>query len=408
MPIKYDQEYLSGAYRTSILDYAGRQQFNTVFGESVIGWKVDNISIQFQYGNSTRDLVMSSTGSATVTNVNSMLSTNVGTAVGTATAQSLDPIRYRPGHEITAQYTSLFSGSEANVKQYHGMMNGQDGAAFGYNGTQFGIWFIANGVETFYPQTAWLGDNCLPSNSKDFVLDPSKLNIYQVQYGWLGVAPIVFSIYTGFSTGWRVVHWIDRANIATTPHLGNPSLPITQKIVRDSGTGSNLYIRSSSWRGGVTAGTDETISSNRWTSHTVLDHIFIDSARNNILSLRNNLTHQSKTNHVVCELGVVAFTNAVNKVIAFYGTKGATLTGNSAFADINTANSVMSYSTGGTVTGGIRGPATIVSSNSGIRTDVLGTGIIIYPGETFTIEAAAGSSGATGTVSVSVRWIEYF
>lgn len=407
MPIKYDQEYLSGAYRTSILDYAGRQNFNTVFGEGVIGWKVDNISIQFQYGNSTRDLVLTSTGDADITNVQAMLSTNINTGVGTATATSVDPIRYRPGHEITAQYTSIYSGAEANVKQYHGILNGQDGACFGYNGTQFGIWFISNGQEEFHPQTTWKGDNCLPSDSKDFVLDPTKMNIYQVQYGWLGVAPIVFSIYTGYATGWRVVHWIDRVNIATSPHLGNPSLPITQKITRSSGTGSALSIRSSSWRGGVVAGQDETISSNRWTSYTVLDHVFVDGSRNNILSLRNNTTHQSKTNHVVVELGVVAFTNAINKVVAFYGSKGATLAGNTAFTDISSTNSVIAYSTGGTVTGGTRGPATVLNSNNGIRTDVRGTGIIIYPGETFTIEAAAGN-GATGTLSVSVRWIEYF
>lgn len=408
MPTRYNQEYIADSERPSgPLDYAGRQQFNTVFGENIIGWRVDNISVQFQYGNSTRDVTPTTSGSGSVTNSDEMAVASVGSGVGNALIRSVDPIRYRPGHEMTSQFTSIYSGMQVGVNHYHGLINDQDGVGFGTKDGIFGIWFIQGGIETFTPQSDWRGDKCLNQDSNDFVLDPTKMNIYQVQYGWLGVAPIVFSIYTGFMTGWRVVHWIDRTNSNNTPHLNNPSLPVTMRVVRTSGTGTTADIRSSSWRGGVVAGEDESNSSNRWNSFTRLDHPFVDGVRNNVFTIQNKSTYLGKINHVVIELGVVAFTNTTNKTIAVYGTKGATLTGNSAYVDVSTQNSVVSISTGGSVTGGTRGPATVVQSSTGTRIDVLRTGIIIYPGETFTFDVEAGA-GANGTVSISARWIEYF
>jgi hypothetical protein len=262
-------------------------------------------------------------------------------------------------------------------------------------------------VETFTPKTSWTGDKLDGAGSSGFLIDPTKLNIYMVQYGWLGVAPIIYAVYTGHATGWRVVHVIDRVNTATTAHLNNPSLPIAAKVTRSAGSGTACDIRTSSWRGGVTSGDAEDNSSNRWNAYTELDaSITAGLVRNNVFTLKNAATFQGKTNHVVVEVAIVTFDNSGNKTVAFFGVNNATLTGNSAYADIDASNSVISVSTGGTITAGTRGPATVIKAGSDRRTELLGTGIKIYPGQTFTFEAIANTF--TGTISLSSRHVEKF
>lgn len=388
-------------------DSAGRSADNTVFGEHTIGWRNDDISVQFQYNIGSRDVSTSATGSALVLHSNGRAGASVGASAGDCRITSVDSLRYRPGHEVTAHFTSVYVGMQAGVKQYHGCLDTVDGFAFGSKDGVFGVWFVSSGVEVFTPQSAWLGDKLDGTDEHEHVLDPTAMNLYRVQYGWLGIAPAVFSVYCGYRLGWRVVHYIDLTNTQSTPHIRNPALPLQLRTVRESGLGTSAVVYCSSMRAGVTSGEEENNASTRWFAHTVLDaSIAAGLARNNVFSIRNAATFHGKTNHVVAELGVVTFDNAGNKTVAFYGTKGATITGGSAAVDVDSTNSVMSIITGGTISGGTRGPATVIKAGGDRRTDVLGTGIKIYPGETFTFEAIANTF--TGTVSLSARWVEKF
>lgn len=389
-------------------DYAGRNSFNTIFGEHTIGWREDAVSVQFQYNISTRDVKTAATGSGLVIHSDERAGASIGAGVGDCTIESVDALRYRPGHEVTSQFTSVYVGPQVGVKQYHGPVNGVDGFAFGTQDGVFGIWFISSGVEVFTPRSSWLGDKLDGTDEHARVLDITAMNLYQVQYGWLGIAPAVFSVYCGFSIGWRVVHWIDLTNTQSTPHIHNPALPMKLRTVRASGSGSVATVYCSSMRAGVTAGAAEDNSSNRWFSNTVLEGAVSDSlVRNNVFQITNNATFQGKVNHVLVELGVVTFVNAGNKTAAFYGTKGTTVTGGSAPVSTDSMNSVVSIITGGVLTDGGRGPATVVPAGGDRRTNVLGTGIKIYPGETFAFEATAPVA-FSGLISVSARWIEYF
>lgn len=394
---------------TSMLqDFSGKRSFNTVFGEAVQGVRADSISCQFQYNNGSRDVLASVSGSGATSNANNLAACSITTTTGASSLTSKDSVRYRPGHEASAQFTSLYEGAAVGVKQYHGFLDSVNGACFGTQDGVFGVWFITGGVETFTPSASFNGDK-LDGSGSGFIIDPTKLNIYMVQFGWLGAAPIVFSMYMGHILGWRVVHTIDRINISTTPHLGNPSLPVGMKVARASGTGSAAAVRSSSWRAGVVAGKDETNSADRWFSKTALDVAPAGTAniRYNLLTINNKSTFQGKTNHVSLEMSIIALDNSTNRTLAVYGTKGASLAGAAAAIDIAVDDSVASYQTGGTVTGGVQGPATVQHNDTGQRIDVRNTGIIVYPGESFTFEVV-GSQNYTGTFSVSARWRELF
>ena len=49
---------MNGRFGSALVDFAGRQSYNTIFGEQVVGSRIDDINIQFQYNNSTNDLVI--------------------------------------------------------------------------------------------------------------------------------------------------------------------------------------------------------------------------------------------------------------------------------------------------------------------------------------------------------------
>lgn len=389
-------------------DFAGRRAFNTVFGEHVMGWRSDSISCQFQYSNSTRDVVAESSGSGVATNSDSMAHVALGTAVGSCSLRSIDAVRYRPGHELMAQFTSRYDGAQVGVNQYHGLLNGADGVTFGTKDGVFGVWHILNSVVEFTPQSEFNMDK-LDGTGSGFILDPAKLNLYMVQYGWLGVAPTVYSVYCGAILGWRVCHIVDHVNMVTVPHLGNPSLPVQVKVERLSGTGTAAMVSTASWRAGVVAGETEYNNADRWFANTQLDVVLGGAAGTvyNLLTIRNKTTYQGKTNHVPLEIGISVFDNSTNKTLAVYGSFGATLTGNSAYTDVSTADSVAEYSTGGTSANGTRGPATVLRKDAYQYLDVRGTNVVVHPGETLTFEVV-GASAFTGTFSVSTRWVEYF
>lgn len=397
------QSINGGALRVSPSDFSGRQQFHTVFGEAVVGQRIDDISVQFQYGNSSYDVGEAVSGSGTTGNSAAMAFVRAGPTAGAAALTSRSAVRYLPGHEIVAQFTSAYEGRQHGVSQYHGLLNDDNGVAFGTQDGVFGVWFIKGGVEVFYPQNEWLGDKCDGTGDSGFVLDPSMLNVYMVQYGWLGTSPITFSIYTGLALGWVLVHWIDRVNQAEFPHLNNPALPMAARVVQSAGTGE-AGIETASWCAGSVAQKDAV--SDRWFSHSILDRALAPGTREHILTLRNETTFQGRTNHIAVELAVVSFVNDANKTAVFGGYKGATLSGATAYVPKDATSSVISLATGGTASGGREDAAIVVGKTSGARADVRGTGLVILPGETFTVTAEM--FGGTGTASFAVRWRERF
>jgi len=402
----------NGSFHTISRDHEGKSPFNTVFGEQIVGTYEDDVSVQFQYNNSTRDITPTTTGTGSITNVDSQIEVHVGLGIGEAEAVSRDSVRYRPGHEMIFMATTMYDVPEANVRQQHGLLDDMDGVSFGYEGTAFGIFFLEGGNEIVIPQTTWNVDKCdgtgdFDTNRSSFNLDPSKFNIYKISFGWLGIAPISFSVYGGVNRGWVTCHVIDQTNVNGEPHLDNPSLPITMRIERTSGSGADLHMHSSSWRASIIGGGKKADAQDRWFSFTDLEFTVVAGAEVPVFTLRNKGTFQGKNNHVAAELGIVRFTTDLNKSVAFTGVVNGSLTGAS-FTDINTANSIMSVDDSATaITGGGKGPETVMTKLDAERSDVRGTGIIIRPGDDFTLTVTA-PAGSIGTVSASFRWLEKF
>lgn len=379
-------------------------------GELVTGVLEDFIDVNFQYTIRDVEVDKTETGTGAVSHpgVNgSYAELTPGTGVGKAGIASKQPVVYQAGHETYIEISWIFSTPEATAwKEFVGFWNGVDEFGIGYENDVFGVLFKEGGNFTFYA----LGSTGAPefttydkldgTGPSAYVINPQAINVYRVAFGWHGGLPLTVEVQ--IRNQWWPVAELDFSNVITETHLENPHLPAGGYVERTAGTGTATASRTGSIRGGnIGSGTQ---LRNDWTAHTNLDQTLTTEARTNIMTFVNPTSWQGKPNHIVYELGIIAFRNAGNKTVAVYGTKGATLTGASAAAFIDEANFALQTRDGGTVTGGVRGPATILGVNERDRIDTRGTGIFVYPGEAFTVEVDPGGV-ITGTFSASARLI---
>lgn len=82
-----------------------------------------------------------------------------------------------------------------------------------------------------------------PRNPSKMLLDPSKLNVYQINYRWLGVGVIRYAIEnqtTGAMNFFHVEHYTNQYN---TPHLDNPSFHMGYSANNiTAGTSANVSV----------------------------------------------------------------------------------------------------------------------------------------------------------------------
>lgn len=162
------------------------------------------------------------TGTITLNEGHADLSTGIG-STGFAKIETFRTSRYIPGVGGLVRFTAIFSTPQVDSKQIIGLINGSDGWAFGYDGTQFGILRKRDGVENWIYQADWNVDK-----KADF--DPTKGNVFQIKYQWLGYGSQEF--YMEDDTGkLSLVHVIQYTNQNTETSILNPNLPLAAYVV---------------------------------------------------------------------------------------------------------------------------------------------------------------------------------
>lgn len=392
----------------------GKQVMYTEFGEITVGMRIDDVSTNFHYGISTKDTVDRSIGTGSVGSVGSDAAVNSGVGIGTGELVSIDAVRYRAGHESLTMITHDQTALEDGVDVQHGLLNVEDGLAIGTQGTVKGAWFIEGGNESFIAHTLFSEDTLDGNGPSEFNWDPTMRNLFMITFGYLSIAPIRWYIKT--PDGWVLFHKIIVVNKQAEGHLKNPTLPVSLRVRRLSGSGGDIQAKVGSWRAGTVGPEAQKNAADRWFDFTASRTNLggIDTGTNpelyhNIFTLTSADIFNSKPNHIRSEVAVVNFVVDANKAVEFVGQINAVLVGNGAFVDRDTGNSVMSTSTSGTSEGPTSGAATVLGRSSDRRTTTSGTGIFIRPGLSFTL-GARGINGAsvTGDISASFRWVEEF
>jgi hypothetical protein len=407
------------AIRMSMSDQFNRRAHVSQSGELIIGSKSDDISVNFQYQISTKDIRNggSQTGTGSVDHLGSTAGVSTGTGVGSAIIETRDAIRYRPGHECYLSGSCILAPFEENVNQYFGFLNNTDGICYGAQGLEDGLWFIEGGNVQFTPRSEWNVDKLNgrggADNPSGYKIDPQTGQVPNIKYVWHGFRNITIEVIDE-NGNFIPCHKLTFINTATQVHLENPHLPVSMKIERTQGTGADLTIECGSIRAGVVAGQEEDNASNRWFPAFTLDNTVTGGSDYHLLTLRSKASFQGKNNHLKTRVKILVSTNNTNQDAIFFATRLAalnagdqsTITG--AFVDVDTEDSVMEKATNfftltSTLTEAQFGDVAVVQ-RSGQRdnTDVLG--FDIYPTEDTVFGVRPGGNGE---VSFQLNFVEF-
>lgn len=104
----------------------------------------------------------------------------------------------------------------------------------------------ADHTDTWVAQASWNGADIFDGNGLSGVtLDPTKGNVYQIKFQYLGYGLISFHIEDPDDGEMHLVHAIEYANANTSPSIENPSLPLSVQSVNSSNT-SSLVVKTAS------------------------------------------------------------------------------------------------------------------------------------------------------------------
>ncbi len=367
-------------------DSRGYNSSVSVFGDAVTGERVDDVSVKFQYNVSDFDTSSTVTGTGTIGWANSKASITTGAGIGSADLRSRDIVRYRPGHEAYGFFTAAFTVGETNTTQRAGLFDVDNGFWFGYNDGVFGVGYRSGAVDTHIPQNTWNGDQLLTS---PFILDPTKMNIYKISYGWLGIAPIVFEVSCDNGKNWTVVHRIDLRNTQTSVSVENPMFPIRIEAQATGAHATPMEVTSASWNGGNISGRiNDTAYVDRYFSIDAGIHAVVAGVASNILTVRNPATYQGKTNHVKSQLMLISAAADGGKPIQITTYKNATVGGTPAFNDVSTGNSQLQFDTVGTnFISGTKSFPFVLGKDESKTLYVGNMGLFLQPGEDVTFVA---------------------
>ena len=271
--------------------------------------------------------------------------------------------------------------------------------AFAYSSaTSTGTWAnVAVGAEptqVFYPQGEW-NRNTLPT------LKQAKLNVYQINYQYLGAGTVHFAVEDPKTGAFTLVHTIEWPNANTEPSLGNPSFRIGW-AAKSTGSTTDLGVR-----GASAMAAQQGIDGNTIRSETADANQTVTTVEQSHITFRPRHIFGGIHNHGETAPIVVNVANDGSKacIVRVYG--GLQITGQQNFAYVDEANSLMEIST---VQSPISGtPVPFVSfpvAKGGDKSfDLTALGIAGHEGDMFTVTTQM-ESGAAAVVSVSTLWKE--
>ena len=113
------------AVKVNEYDTRGYNSIVSVFNDLIVASRISDISVQFQYNLSTEDVIIIAQNGANASQGNSEMILQSGTNLnGDVSATSVKSLRYKPGHEAFAIFTSAWvTGGVNGVKQYAGILN---------------------------------------------------------------------------------------------------------------------------------------------------------------------------------------------------------------------------------------------------------------------------------------------
>ena len=247
----------------SISDISGNQAFNGIFGERFVSHRLPKISANFCYPPDARSSTQTTLNGGSVSLVDSQLTLQTGVDVaGFASIQTNDYLRYSAGRDAEAMFTRIFTLGEMDSFDYGGLFDLNDGFFLGMDNEDFIIGVRRLASDILVKQSDFNRDKLDGNGPSRFVLDITKMNIFRINYGYLGIAPCYYQIFGGSEKGWITFHVHDVVNKQAMTHISNPYLPLRIEVA-NSGNNTNIIAKVGSVYAGTIDGAGSVDSSSR-------------------------------------------------------------------------------------------------------------------------------------------------
>lgn len=312
------------------------------------------------------------------------------------------------GEIAAADYSQVSGGWDAsavgNVVYFVRRIAGPAGASTfnpGTSGAVGAFAILTTGVlatETFIAQTSWNVDKFDGTGPSSVTLDPTKGNIFSVQFQYLGYGDAFFYVVNGLTGRQQLCHVIQNANARTTTVLRNPNLYLTWES-KNTGTGTSREIRGASG-GSFVEGEVEFLGPLFGVTGTKSLSAGVETP---VLSLRGSEVYNGRRSTAQLQVDRVSAACEGTKPIDWKVYRNGTLTAPQ-YAAVKAGISTADYDTAATAhTGGTQIYAFSLAK-SGNSTEILSDlAFFIQAGDTLTVTA---TSANTADVSVSVVWLE--
>ena len=391
-------------------------QLNSAFGEQTTVQLSPQWQQSFEYTVDNTDLNENLvSGSATITQADAMAVVSTGTTTGSESRmRSTHHARYRAGFGGMARFSAKFTSPIAGTFQYAGLGDEhgstaefENGLTIGFNGTTATVSRFQDDVMFEVTQPNW-DDPLDGTGASGITLDFTKLNVFYIQFQYLGAGPMYFWTEDPNTGVPFRFHTIVYANTFTVPSTFNPNYHMT--FYTDNGaTTSDMIVSTASYGYFIEGFTELTeVHQPQFTTGQIVKAAVTTEVA--IVTFRNKSSYASKVNFIDIILerfGVSIEAGAANNLGTVKIVKNATLGGTPVWNDVNTTNSVCDFDVAGTtVAGGTEILAyPLAGKNDKAFENVLPYKFIIHPGETITL---AGSSAASATIHASPLWKELF
>jgi hypothetical protein len=232
--------------------------------------------------------------------------------------------------------------------------------------------------------------------------DPTKLNVFQIHYGYLGSSDITFWVKEPVSGDFVLMHRIQWPNQGTTVNFGQPSMKIGWTAASLGSSGTNLTVQGGSCFAAI-EGQESVQNATKAADNSVGS---VTTTLTNIITLRGRATYGNKISFAQFEPIELAVDNDHTKGTIIKIIKDATIGGTTDYQLIDENNSVVDCDKSGTtVTGGTIVDEFTVGSNDDKIVDLTIFKIFLLPNETLTV-AAETISGSGATITAAIAWLE--
>jgi hypothetical protein len=232
--------------------------------------------------------------------------------------------------------------------------------------------------------------------------DPTYINLYKIQFGYLGAANINFFIYNPATAEFELVHAIEWVNVNTGLSLGSPNLKVGWTSASLGSSGTNLTVTGGS--AAMFLEGDEVVKNNTFADVDTVASV--GTTLTNLITIKNRVVYGDHYNLGKAFPLLVSIDNEHNKGLIVEVFRNPDVAGVVNYQYEDEWNSIIVVDKAGTtVTNGTLIDAFVVAANSSEVVDLTQLNTELLPDDTFCISAKTVSGTATNT-TVGITWKE--